>query len=59
MLLCIGVKESTTINSVFTFINLGVVTFVIIAGSIKAKTSNWAIPADQVTDLHINSVGKD
>jgi cationic amino acid transporter 2 len=35
--LALGVKESSTVNSLFTIINVGVVLFVIIAGSFKGK----------------------
>jgi len=35
--LAVGVKESSTVNSLFTIINVGVVLFVIIAGSFKGK----------------------
>mgnify|MGYP006952287878 CR=1 FL=1 len=34
-LLAFGVKESTTLNNLFTGLNLAVITFVIVAGSIK------------------------
>lgn len=43
-----GAKESSIVNNVFTFLNLAVVLFVIIAGSFKASPSNWSIPASEV-----------
>lgn len=43
-----GAKESSIVNNIFTFLNLAVVLFVIIAGSFKASPSNWSIPAEQV-----------
>ncbi|XP_055311081.1 cationic amino acid transporter 2 [Sitodiplosis mosellana] len=43
-----GAKESSIVNNVFTFLNLAVVLFVIIAGSLKANPSNWNIPAAEV-----------
>lgn len=46
--LAFGAKESSIVNNVFTFLNLSVVVFVIIAGSFKSKPSNWAIPATEV-----------
>lgn len=45
-----GAKESSIVNNVFTFLNLTVVLFVIIAGSFKADPENWSIPADKVPD---------
>ncbi|XP_031635114.1 high affinity cationic amino acid transporter 1-like [Contarinia nasturtii] len=43
-----GAKESSILNNIFTFLNLSVVLFVIIAGSFKANASNWSIPAVNV-----------
>lgn len=39
--LALGVKESLLMNNIFTVINILVVVFVIIAGSIKVDTKNW------------------
>ncbi|XP_047369315.1 cationic amino acid transporter 2 isoform X5 [Vespa velutina] len=39
--LAFGAKESSTANNFFTLVNLFVVLFVIIAGSIKADVNNW------------------
>ncbi|PSN43750.1 hypothetical protein C0J52_06403 [Blattella germanica] len=46
--LALGVKKSTLVNNVFTVINIAVVVFVIIAGSIKADTKYWRIPEKEV-----------
>ncbi|XP_037031027.1 cationic amino acid transporter 2 [Bradysia coprophila] len=48
MALAFGAKESSFINNIFTICNLGVVLFVVVAGSILATPSNWSIPEDQV-----------
>lgn len=36
-------KESKWVNNILTILNIGVVLFVIIAGSINADTANWHI----------------
>uniref|UniRef100_A0A336KV32 CSON000105 protein n=1 Tax=Culicoides sonorensis TaxID=179676 RepID=A0A336KV32_CULSO len=43
-----GLKKSTIINNVFTVSNIGIVLFVIIAGSFKADISNWNIPKSAI-----------
>ncbi|XP_061643485.1 cationic amino acid transporter 2-like [Phyllopteryx taeniolatus] len=45
-LLSIGVKESTTINKVFTGVNILVLVFVAISGFIKGDIANWQISED-------------
>ncbi|XP_011633303.1 high affinity cationic amino acid transporter 1-like [Pogonomyrmex barbatus] len=39
--LAFGAKESSTVNNIFTLVNLSVVLFVIIAGSLKSDINNW------------------
>ncbi|NWT62965.1 CTR1 protein, partial [Erythrocercus mccallii] len=41
VLLAFGVRESALVNKIFTAVNLSVLTFVIIAGFIKADIQNW------------------
>ncbi|CAG0914823.1 unnamed protein product [Notodromas monacha] len=48
LLLCFGVKESSKFNSVFTCLNLLVVVYVVIIGSINAKVKNWQIKPEEV-----------
>lgn len=50
MALAFGAKESSTINNIFTLINLAVVVFVIVTAAFLADVSNWSIPADQVPE---------
>ncbi|XP_018354563.1 PREDICTED: cationic amino acid transporter 3 [Trachymyrmex septentrionalis] len=50
VLLCIGVKESSILNNIFTVINLITITIVIVAGSMKADPSNWSIAPEDIPD---------
>lgn len=43
IMLCFGVKESTTFNSIFTMFNVSIVIFVTVVGSLNADISNWTI----------------
>jgi amino acid transporter len=47
----IGIKESAVLNNVFTFVNLTVITIVIIVGLTKIHGHNWNISPNEV-DIH-------
>lgn len=55
--LAFGAKESSGFNNIFTLVNLSVVIFVIISGSIKADTKNWKIEPSHVPDKEIGNGG--
>lgn len=48
MILALGVKESSRMNNIFTGVNLAVVAFIIIFGSIKADFHNWELSPSEV-----------
>jgi cationic amino acid transporter 2 len=48
ILLIIGIKESAVLNNVFTFVNLTVITLVIIVGLTKINGDNWKISPDEI-----------
>ena len=49
MSLIVGIKESTVLNNLFTFINLAVIAFAVIVGLTKVHEHNWAISLNEVT----------
>ncbi|KAL3269775.1 hypothetical protein HHI36_008835 [Cryptolaemus montrouzieri] len=49
--LAFGMKESSLVNNIFTSVNVGLVLFVIIAGSLNAHLSNWFIDPKDVKNV--------
>ncbi|XP_035706060.1 cationic amino acid transporter 2 isoform X2 [Folsomia candida] len=54
LLLSFGVKESSFVNNFFTALNLGVVIFVIVAGSFYADPKNWALRKEDILNSTAN-----
>lgn len=50
VMLCFGVKESTSFNSVFIVFNCSIVLFVIVIGSLNADFSNWTISPEEAAN---------
>ncbi|KAJ8895297.1 hypothetical protein PR048_000622 [Dryococelus australis] len=48
VILAVGVKESSYVNSVLTLVNIAVILFVIIVGSVQADAGNWKIRREDI-----------
>ncbi|XP_018565597.1 cationic amino acid transporter 3 [Anoplophora glabripennis] len=57
-LLSFGVRESSSLNNVFTALNLITIVIVIVAGSIKADVANWKISVSDIEPEYQNDAGK-
>ncbi|XP_047533228.1 cationic amino acid transporter 3 [Vanessa atalanta] len=57
ILLCVGVKESTKLNNVFTALNLATVVIVIIAGAINSDPANWRIKVEDIPEEYRSQAG--
>ncbi|XP_049859149.1 high affinity cationic amino acid transporter 1-like [Schistocerca gregaria] len=57
VLLAFGVKESSIITSIMCITNLGVLTFAIIAGALKADIGNWQIEKNEIPDEYNGGEG--
>ncbi|CAL8080371.1 unnamed protein product [Calicophoron daubneyi] len=47
-ILSIGAQESSMVNNIFTVINLGVISYVIITGFFRVDIANWQVNPDDV-----------
>uniref|UniRef100_A0A8D8WU16 Cationic amino acid transporter 2 n=1 Tax=Cacopsylla melanoneura TaxID=428564 RepID=A0A8D8WU16_9HEMI len=56
-LISYGVKESTRINSILTFLNLGTVVTIVLSGSTKLNFANWTIPRQSIPPQYRSTAG--
>jgi len=47
----VGIKESAVLNNAFTFVNLTVITIVIVVGLTKIHVHNWHISPNEIRNL--------
>uniref|UniRef100_H2Z4N4 Cationic amino acid transporter C-terminal domain-containing protein n=1 Tax=Ciona savignyi TaxID=51511 RepID=H2Z4N4_CIOSA len=52
--LCFGVKESAMFSKIFTGVNILIILFVIVAGSLTADINNWYITAQDIQNQYNN-----
>ena len=57
VILCLGVKESTRFNNIFTCLNIGVVLFVTVFGFIHADLANWQLAPPVLNGTHYGEGG--
>ncbi|KAJ8985024.1 hypothetical protein NQ317_016935 [Molorchus minor] len=57
-LLSFGVRESSSLNNVFTVLNLATICVVLVAGSIKADVDNWKIDVSKIEPQYQAAAGK-
>ncbi|KAA0194681.1 High-affinity cationic amino acid transporter 1 [Fasciolopsis buskii] len=60
--LSVGAQESSLVNNVFTLINLGVISYVVITGLFRVKLANWQVnpanvPPDDPNKAHVGAGG--
>ncbi|XP_052124904.1 cationic amino acid transporter 3-like [Frankliniella occidentalis] len=56
-LLAFGVKESSVVNNILTFLNLGTATVAVVTSAIYANPSNWALAPHTNTDTGKTDLG--
>lgn len=53
----VGVKESATMNKLFTFLNIVVIGFIVVVGAFKADLNNWMLNPDVYLLIHFKVTG--